>query len=113
MKRFLVAGMLGLGLAACAGARTPVQDPPAATPVAPSTQPAAHVDAPAAPAPGVVGAHEVPMNTELADKMGTTVQLTGKIVSRNGMQMIEVSADRKASCSSRCPRCRRLRVSLA
>jgi hypothetical protein len=39
----------------------------------------------------VVGAHEKPMNTELADKMGTTVQVTGKVVSRNGMQMIEVS----------------------
>jgi hypothetical protein len=39
----------------------------------------------------VVGIHEKPMNTELAGKMGTNVQLTGKIVSRNGMQMIEVS----------------------
>jgi hypothetical protein len=39
----------------------------------------------------VVGAHEKPMNTELADKMGTTVQLTGKVVTRNGMRMIEVS----------------------
>ena len=42
----------------------------------------------------VVGAHERPMNTELAEKMGTTVELTGKVVSRNGLQMIEVSAFR-------------------
>jgi hypothetical protein len=39
----------------------------------------------------VVGAHERPMNAELADKMGTTIRLTGKVVSRNGVQMIEVS----------------------
>jgi hypothetical protein len=39
----------------------------------------------------VVGAHERPMNVELADKMGTIVQLTGKVVSRNGVRMIEVS----------------------
>jgi hypothetical protein len=39
----------------------------------------------------VVGAHERAMNTELAGKMGTTVALTGKLVSRNGVQMIEVS----------------------
>jgi hypothetical protein len=42
----------------------------------------------------VVGAHERPMNSELADRMGTMVQLTGKIVSRNGMRMIEVSGVR-------------------
>jgi hypothetical protein len=39
----------------------------------------------------VVGVHDRPMNNELADKMGTTVRLTGKVVSRDGMQMIEVS----------------------
>jgi hypothetical protein len=39
----------------------------------------------------VIGEHDKPMNTELAEKMGTTVQLTGKIVSRDGLQMIEVS----------------------
>ena len=39
----------------------------------------------------VVGENNRSMNTELAPKMGTTVQLTGKIVSRDGMQMIEVS----------------------
>jgi hypothetical protein len=40
----------------------------------------------------VVGVHDKPMNTELANKMGTTVRLTGKVVSRDGMQMIEVSS---------------------
>ena len=40
----------------------------------------------------VVGEHEKAMNNELAEKMGTTVRLTGKIVVRDGMQMIEVSS---------------------
>jgi hypothetical protein len=40
----------------------------------------------------VVGENNRPMNTELAEKMGTTVQLTGKIVSRDGVQLIEVSS---------------------
>jgi hypothetical protein len=40
----------------------------------------------------VVGVHDKPMNAELANKMGTTVRLTGKVVSRNGLQMIEVSS---------------------
>ncbi len=39
----------------------------------------------------VVGDHK-PMNSELADKMGTTVKLTGTVSSRNGMKMIEVSS---------------------
>ena len=40
----------------------------------------------------IVGPNERPMNTELADKMGATIELTGKIVSRDGVQMIEVSS---------------------
>ena len=39
----------------------------------------------------VIGVHDKPMNTELAEKMSTTVRLTGKVVSRDGVQMIEVS----------------------
>ena len=39
----------------------------------------------------VVGDHK-PMNTELADKMGTTVKLTGKVASRSGLKLIEVSS---------------------
>ncbi len=38
----------------------------------------------------VIGDHK-PMNAELADKMGTTVKLTGEVSSRNGMKIIEVS----------------------
>lgn len=38
----------------------------------------------------VIGDHK-PMNSELAPKMGDTVKLTGKISSRNGMKLIEVS----------------------
>jgi hypothetical protein len=38
----------------------------------------------------VIGDHK-PMNAELADKMGTTVKLTGEISSRSGMKIIEVS----------------------
>jgi hypothetical protein len=40
----------------------------------------------------VVGENNRPMNTELAERMGTTVQLTGKIVSRDGVRLIEVSS---------------------
>lgn len=32
-----------------------------------------------------------PMNATLADKMASTVKATGKVVSRNGVSMIEVS----------------------
>ena len=39
----------------------------------------------------VIGAQDKSMNAELAEKMSTTVRLTGKIVSRDGLQMIEVS----------------------
>jgi hypothetical protein len=31
------------------------------------------------------------MNAELADKMGTTVKLTGEVSSRSGVKIIEVS----------------------
>lgn len=36
----------------------------------------------------VVGDHK-PMNDELADKAGETISLTGKVVERHGMKMIE------------------------
>jgi len=36
----------------------------------------------------VVGDHK-PMNDELADKAGETITLTGKVVERHGMKMIE------------------------
>jgi hypothetical protein len=39
----------------------------------------------------VIGEHDRALNAELAPKMGTTVALTGKVVSRDGVQMIEVS----------------------
>lgn len=147
MKGLLVSGLLDLVLVACAGACAHAEPPPAATPTAPTTAPAAKADTTAAPeqpmakdlgtqtlegelvdlscyldhgARGehhkacgttcalrglpiglldrdnkitlVVGVHDKPMNAELANKMGTTVRLTGKVVSRNGMQMIEVSS---------------------
>jgi hypothetical protein len=38
----------------------------------------------------VIGDHK-PMNAELADKMGTTVKLTGEVSSRSGVKIIEVS----------------------
>jgi hypothetical protein len=143
MMRILASAMLGLSLAACAGASASAQGPtapPTASAAPPAAPAGAPVDSRAANVAGeqtiqgelvdltchldhgakgdhhkacattcalkglpigllgkddtitlVVGAHEKPMNTELAEKMGTTVQLTGKIVSRNGMQMIEVS----------------------
>ena len=39
----------------------------------------------------VVGANNHSLNAELAPKMGTIVALKGKVVSRDGVQMIEVS----------------------
>jgi hypothetical protein len=39
----------------------------------------------------VIGEHDRSLNAELAPKMGTTIALTGKVVSRDGVQMIEVS----------------------
>ncbi|MHB8420084.1 MAG: hypothetical protein ACYDCL_18570 [Myxococcales bacterium] len=39
----------------------------------------------------VIGDHK-PMNAQLADKMGDTVKATGKISTRSGMKLIEISS---------------------
>ncbi len=39
----------------------------------------------------VIGDHK-PMNSQLADKMGDTVKATGKVSTRNGMKLLEVSS---------------------
>ena len=39
----------------------------------------------------VIDKDHKPMNAALADKMASTVKATGKVVSRNGVKMIEVS----------------------